>query len=182
MMSGYDPGFLDDGTGGMGYDDGSQYPLPDPGNQTDPYEGGYQDTGIGAGGYQSPGYTSSGGGFDFGALMKALGLGTGSGMSSLIPLLSMLGIGAGGIMNRNATNKGAGLMVQAAKDANDMVAKTIGERSGAYAPYNAMGANAAAALPGLAYKPIAGNFRPLGSGAAMQGGGMTLSNLMRRGR
>lgn len=168
---------------------GENFPLPDPGNQTDPYEGGYLDgSGGGMGGYQSPGYTSNLDPGMWSQMLRALGLssggGAGGGMSSLLPLLSLLGIGAGGFMNSSATNKASDQMVQATKDANDAVTKILGGQQAAYTPYTQLGAGAAAALPGLAFKPLAGNFKPLGSGAAMAptGGGMTLSNLMRRGR
>jgi hypothetical protein len=152
---------------------------PEQGNQTDPYEGTYQQGGPGNQGYVSPDSTTfdpGGGGFDWTKILRQLGLMTGKD-NSLLPLLAALGIGGNALMNRNATKKATNDVTGAVTTANDALAKMFAGQQGNFSPYTSAGANAASLAPGLAYKPVAGNFKPLGSGAALN-----LGNIMQRGR
>jgi len=162
-----DPSITDNGDGYTGAGDPNSQIV----NASDPFSG------------YNLGGASGGGGLDLSSLAKLLGLTGKSGdlnSGGLLQLLSMLGGIGGAAMGYNATNKATGQMSGAVKDANAAITSILGGAQSAYAPYTQMGANAAAALPGAAYKPIAGNFRPLGSGQGINSGGMTLANLMRR--
>ena len=171
-----------------GYGNEVQYPI-DPGYSS-PGDSEQQTANdqVGAGGgYDMGGIQSGtgGGSSSLGSLAswlaRALGLTGGAGgagagtIGSLLPLLSALGIGAGGFMGYNATNKATDQMAGAVKDANKQITDILGGAQAGYQPYQQAGQGALGQLANIGYKPLAGNFRPLGSGQGMNG---TLGSMM----
>jgi hypothetical protein len=118
--------------------------------------------GYGMGGLQSG--SSSGSGLDVSAILKLLGLtGKDGNINSggLLTLLSALGLGAGGLMNRNATNNATNLMSGSIDKANNAITGLLGAQQQAYAPYQQAGASALGKLQGMNYQPLAGKFSPV---------------------
>lgn len=107
---------------------------------------------------------SSGSGFDFGgslnSLLKALGLGGGSGLSNLLALL-----GAGyGAYNLNKATSGASEKLQAAADKSGAKATELLTGAQAnFSPYITAGHNALAQLEALGARPLADKFTSTGA-------------------
>jgi hypothetical protein len=134
---------------------------------TEPGYGGPADSGErdGMGGLTGGSLSGGGsGGFSLGDLAKLFGLTNKKGdfdSNGMMQLLSMLGIGAGGLMSHNATNKATEQVTQGYKDANKAVTDIITPQMGKYDPYTQAGASAVGNLQNIGYKPMAGNYQPI---------------------
>ena len=162
--------------GGDPWGDGLVDPTIDPNitDNGDPYYpiGGVPGTGTEAGAVTTPWPNVGGGGAGvapggssagLGEIIKAI-TGGGSGVGSLMAMLAPL-LGAG--LQYKATGKASDQMQQAAKDANALVSGIYGGSKDMYMPYVTAGQNALAKAQGMGYQPMAQNYKPLGSGAAM---------------
>lgn len=121
----------------------------------------------GSTGFNAPGLPPGGAGVPaagggLGGILKALGLGGGPGGDMNWPmLLSLLGAGVGGFMNKSATSKATDQVLQSIKDANTQVTGILGPGGGAQQslqPYLSGGAAAMNAAPGMVYKPAGSAF------------------------
>lgn len=140
------------------------FPLPDPIDNT-PIDGG-------------------GGGYDWTAILKALGLvaGNNGSMSALLPILSMLAGGAG-LINQNSNTKEAAAQLQAGADkANTLATDLIGGARTDYKPYMDAGTASLGKLQAMVgANDLAGKFGPIGQPSAIADkfkGAMTLKQLM----
>ena len=163
-----DSGMVTDPTTGDVYDSGGKFI----GNINDPSFGG------GAGGTPSlPG------GLD--KFMKSIGATSKDGSLNWPMLLSMLGIGVGGLTAYNSTKKATNDITGGLANANKAVTDILSGASGAYKPYQDAGAAAVARLSSAAPSALAaqfqsnlgGQFGPLGNGRGI-GGPVTFKSLM----
>jgi hypothetical protein len=135
--------------------------------------------GFGAPGIaQGSGALPSGG---LGSILKALGLGDGSGGMNIPLLLSLLGAGAGGLLSKSATSKATDQILSSIKDANTQATNILGPGGGAQQalqPYMTSGAAAIQAAPGMIYKPPGSQFsNPLNARVNLPP--VSLSSIMR---
>ena len=93
------------------------------------------------------------------------------GFSNVGGLMSALAPFLGGALAYNATNKATDQMQQGIQNSNEAITKILGGTS-PYAPYMQAGQNALGNLGNIGYKPMAGNYQPLGAGRAMTLGQM----------
>jgi hypothetical protein len=121
-------------------------------------------------------------------VMSALGLSGAGGMSSLIPLLSLLGPAAGGILGYLRSGQATQQVQAGIKNAQGAVSNILGQNS-PYSAYLNVGPTALKNLQGMNWNPI--QMAALGStsgpaaGATPVAGAFpqaSLSSLMRRGR
>jgi hypothetical protein len=124
------------------------------------------------------------GGFDLTSIAKLLGLtGKDGNVNSggLLALLSALGIGAGGLMNSNATKTATNQMSQSIDKANTAITGILGNAQNAYAPYQQAGVGALQKLQGMNYQPLAGKFGPVQAASSYvpTSAGRTLNQMYR---
>jgi hypothetical protein len=141
-------------------------------------------------GFNAPGLPAGGGGLPgaggggIGSILQALGLGTAGGGMNLPLLLSMLGAGVGGFMNKSATGTATDQVLQSIKDANTQVTGILGPGGGAQQsiqPYLAGGAAAMQAAPGMIYKPAGSAFTsPINANVNLPP--VSLAAIMRKGK
>jgi hypothetical protein len=96
-----------------------------------------------------------------GSILKALGLGDGSGGMNIPMLLSLLAAGAGGLMNKSATSKATDQILSSIKDANTQATNILGPGGGAQQalqPYLTGGAAAFGNAGNMIYKPAGSQF------------------------
>lgn len=98
-----------------------------------------------------------------GQVLKLFGLDGGNG-GGLLPLLSMLGIGAGAYLNRSASQDAAKQMSDAVNGANNRATQIFADQGALYKPYYDMGTAAIDKLRNTPQSNLAGNFVPLGTG------------------
>lgn len=98
-----------------------------------------------------------------GQVLKLFGLDGGNG-GSLLPLLSLLGIGAGAYLNHSASQDAAKQIGDAVNAANDRATKIFADQGALYKPYYDMGTAAIDKLRNMPQQNLAGNFVPLGTG------------------
>lgn len=113
------------------------------------------------------------------SLLRALGLTNSGGDPNGLGILSLLLPLLGGGLGYMATNKATGQITDAVNAANASNKALLGGASDAYKPFAAGGLAAFQNAQAHPYQPLAGNFRSLGSGAAMAGGGMPAGGALR---
>ena len=166
-------------------DDGSQYDPMTPFNPTDPSYGNLAINWDGTPAAGASGPPTSSGGFNIGKVLSSLGMNSSTGA-----LIAALLAGAGGLYARNRTSQAADQAVSAINHSSDQAQSLLGPggaNAALYAPYNAVGAQGAAALQAFPDSNLAANFRPLGTGRGIAGGNtapplpnVTLGTLLRR--
>lgn len=124
-----------------------------------------------------------GAGNSLGSLLRGItgggGAGGGSLLSSLLPLLGLIG---GGINTNNATNRASEQLQGAARQAQDDARGLIGGARDDFKPYQAAGVDALARMQAQPPSNLAGNYSPIGqeSNLADKFKSMTLASLARR--
>lgn len=165
-----DPNITDNGdpfTGGGG-NNSSQVVRP-----TDPFSGG---GGTGGGGS---------GGMDMGGLLRALGIGGKGGNIDPLALLSMLGLIGGGIMSNRAIGNATNQVTAGLDKASDEARNLLGPARDNFNPYIDLGKQGASQLAGMQWQPLAGRYKPIGTGSWMAqpqqppASGNTLGSLLR---
>lgn len=120
---------------------------------------------------------SSGNSSVLGQVLRLFGL-DGSNGGNIMPLLSLLGIGAGAYLNHQASQEGADKMNASIDAANTKVTDILGGANNLFAPYAAMGNAAAARLQAMPDSNLSAMFRPLGTGRGIVSApNMTLGKL-----
>jgi hypothetical protein len=160
----------------MGEDDYSwlMNVYPDP----DAHGGGAAAFGVGGGDNTNAGVdfnaggasaTPGGGGvnLDFGRLLKAAGFNTSTGGLDILSILGLLAPLLTGFTTSDAARKASNQMSDAAKQANAQIGGYITDANARYAPYVTGGQNAFTKAAANPFTPLAPQFRPLGSGAAL---------------
>lgn len=135
--------------------------------------------------YVANGTAGDSGGSGWASVLRALGIGGGSGGSGSggIPwgqILSAILTGGGGLYARNQANRATEQTVAAINAANDKITGILGNGNSLYRPYADLGAQAAGKLAQLGpstlasqFGPIAGQFQPLGTGRGIRLGDLS---------
>jgi hypothetical protein len=123
------------------------------------------------------------GGFDWGGLLKSLGLSkSGNSLDAILPLLSIFGALATGINNTRATSDAGEKIANAAKESNAKAEELFGGARSNFAPYITAGQGAIPQIEALLQQPgIAGKFgKVVAPSLRPIKGGMTVADLAKR--